>query len=182
MKYKNISFLLLFFIIFGCRTVEKVEKQPVPPVKKPEKPTVVRFYVEPSKFYNDEYGYIGVGHQTKEEKIEKMKELLVKNNLSQEDYKKKLNAVPKGGIISVHIGRKDLNHANTQWYSFSGYKDNKNIFMINGKEGIPNVKGRDENWWNIVEIPLNEDIDSVITVIVKDKKINREFSFKILQE
>ncbi|MCL2480219.1 MAG: hypothetical protein FWF38_00760 [Spirochaetaceae bacterium] len=179
---KNICFLLFFsfFIILSCKTT------PVPIIpekKQPEKQeTVVKFFVEPSKFYSDEYGYIGIGYQTKEEVWEKKKKSFENKNISQEVYKKVLNAIPKNGIIYVHIGRKDLMHANTLFYSFSGYKNNKNIFTINGPEGIPNIKGRDENWWNIVEIPLTENIDSVINVRVTDKKINREFDFKIIRE
>jgi len=147
-----------------------------------KKQTVIKFLVEPSQFYNDEYGYVGIGYQTKEEVWEKKKKNFENRNLSQEIYKKAYNAIPKNGIISVHIGRKDIMHANTRFYSFSGYKNNKNIFSINGQEGIPNIKGRDENWWNIVEIPLTEHIDNVISVFVTDKRIDREFEFKIIRE
>jgi len=143
---------------------------------------VIKFSVMPQNFYTDEYGYIGIGYQTKEEVWEQKKKSFENKNISQESYKKVLNAIPKNGIISIHIGRKDLMHANTQFYLFSGSKNNKTIFMIHGKEGIPNIKGRDENWWNIVEIPLTEIIDSVIDICVTDKKINREFNFKIIRE
>ena len=182
MNYRN-SFLLFFsfLIILSCKS-ELPLKKPEPNKNSEKQQTIIRFYVEPSQFYDDEYGYIGIGYQTKEEIWEKKKKILEKRNSPQEDYKKVQNAIPKNGIISVHIGRKDLMHANTRFYSFSGYKNNKSIFMIKGKEGIPNIKGRDENWWNIVEIPLNESIDSVITVLVTDDKINKEFNFTIVCE
>ena len=182
MNYKS-SFLLFFsfLIILSCKT-EPPQKPEAPKKNTEKQQTVIKFYVEPSQFYNDAYGYIGVGYQTKEEIWEKKRKILEKKNLPQEEHKKVQNGIPKNGIIAVHIGRKDLMHANTRFYSFSGSKNNKSIFMINGKEGIPNIKGRDENWWNIVEIPLNESIDSEISVRITDKKIEKEFTFKIIRE
>ena len=199
MNCKNI--ILLFFsafIILSCKThaplpPPRPTPRPVPaatpapaPIVIPaviEKPqTVIKFHVEPSQFYKDEYGYIGIEYRTKEEIWERRKPLLAARNLSQTEYDRIQNSIPKDGMIYVHIGRQDLMHANTRYYSFRGDKDNRGIFMIHGREGIPNLRSVDRNWWNIVEVPLRENIDDVINVVVTDKKINREFSFKIQKD
>ena len=194
LKIANIGFFLIFsvlFIVLSCKTaapipekIERAEKAEKAIIISPaiETQTIIKFYVDPSVFYNDEFGYIGIGYQTKEEVWEKRKRFFANRNLSQADYEKVYNAIPKGGIISVHIGRKDLMHANTRYYVFNCSKNNRSIFRINGREGIPNIKGRDGNWWNIVELPLNEDVENVINVIVTDKRVNKDFNFRIIRE
>jgi len=168
----------------GCRTpppAPRVTPNIAPTIVERQQ-TVVRFYVTPSKFYNDRYGYIGIRYQTKEEIWEERKSSFADRNLSAAEYERVRNAIPEDGVIYIHIGRKNLMHANTRYYSFRGYKENKDIFAIQGREGIPNIRCRDGNWWNIVEIPLREQINNEINVVVTDRRINREFNFKIIRE
>ncbi|MCL2294207.1 MAG: hypothetical protein FWC36_05010 [Spirochaetes bacterium] len=191
MNYKILGLLLffsVFFIVLGCRatttattTATATVVTATPPPNIAENQSNVKFYINPSNFYNDEFGFIGIKYHTKEEIWERRKKILEERNASPEEHRKVQNAIPKGGIISVHIGRRDLMHANTRYYTFRGNKNNRTVFAVNGREGIPNIRGRDGNWWSIVEIPLNEDIESVIDVIVTDRRTNKDYNFKIIR-
>ena len=174
--------IILIIVSSGCKTQPILQEKelPLPPEKKSE--AVISYRVEPSKFYTDEYGYTGAGYLTRDQQWEKIKTALDKKNASADLINKENSKLPKTGTITIHIGRLELMHADTVWYTISGKEKSKTLFTIKGKEGVPNIKGRDGNWWNTIEIPLYEEITSRIDFTVTDRKTGREYSFAIIRE
>lgn len=175
---------ILFLTFTGCKSTHPILKMPdTPPViEEPKKNIVISYNVEPKEFYKDKYGYIGLGYETRAEKWKKLKTILKKRGATDEDFKKAEKLLPKEGMITIHIGRQDIHMANTERFSFSIEKDGKVISKHKGKKGIPNIKGRDGNWWNLVEIPLNEKIKDQIKVIATNNKTATDFVFFIIKE
>ena len=177
MKYITVL-ITLILIISGCRTSlpKTAETAQVP--EKPVK-TVIAWQVEPSKFYHDEFGYTGAGYSTREEQWNKLKNLLDKKGASPEEYSKAEASLPEHGILTFHIGRQDLMHANTRWFHFSAKTGSKVLLSYKGQEGIPNIKGKDGNWWNIIELPLPEEITSKIDIMISDIKTGRNYNLTV---
>ncbi len=172
--------LILFIILSGCQT-EKQALTAAVPVKKlqPEIKTEISYSIEPEKFIRDNYGYIGIKYLTHEEEKEKVRKRLEKNNASPVDFEKAYKRIPEFGYIVLHIGRQELMHANTKWYSCSVKKEGTTVLTYKGREGIPNIKGRDGNWWNIVKLPVRNDIITPLSVEITDNKKGSSYNFKI---
>ncbi len=180
--YRNIIFSLFFlFLMTGCKTETTAVHEPVPekPFQAPE--VKISYSIEPEELIRDNYGYIGIKYLTHEMEKEKISILLSKKNASREDFEKAYKRIPEYGYIVLSIGRQDLMHANTKWYSCTVKKNGNTVFDYRGKEGIPNIKGRDGNWWNIVKLPVNNEIDSELTVYIKDIKTDKSYSFKVMR-
>ncbi len=179
--------LLLLVSSAACRTAEPVLAPESPPLQQEaEIPAVkaVSYTVEPALPYRDNFGYISVEYKTREELWESARNLLDRKASSADEYERALSRLPLYGKLVINIGRQDLMHANTRWYTYSAFSilpsgEKKQMFSIRGKEGIPNVKGRDGNWWNIVEIPLKEEITHKIEVLVRDNKTGSDFIFTV---
>ena len=77
----------------------------------------------------------------------------------------------------MHLGRLNLDHANTAWYSFRVTEGSAELIELDGKEGIPNVKGPDGNWWNDIELDLQQPLRRQIAVTVDDSKIGEIYAF-----
>jgi hypothetical protein len=174
--------LSILLILSGCKSESPVivqEKHTPPPlaVEKIE----VSYNVEPEKYSIDSFGYIGVEYFTNKQEKEKIKNRLDKKKALQEDYEKAYSRVPEFGNIVLHIGRKDLMHANTKWYSYSVRKGDKILLNLKGKEGIPNIRGKDGNWWNILKLPVRENIEDTLSVKIRDNKTANFYSFKVLR-
>ena len=60
-----------------------------------------------------------------------------------------------GGRLTVHLGRRSMAHADSAWYAIRVREGGDVLLDFAGKEGIPNVKGPDGNWWNDVIIDLS---------------------------
>ncbi|MCP5514409.1 MAG: hypothetical protein H7A26_02970 [Spirochaetales bacterium] len=174
--------VILLIISSGCKTQPVLKEKELPPPPEEKIEAVITYRVEPSKFHTDEYGYTGAGYLTRDQQWEKIKTALDKKNASADLIKKENSKLPKTGTITIHIGRLELMHADTVWYTIAGKEKNKTIFTIKGKEGVPNIKGRDGNWWNTIEIPLHEEISSRIDITVTDRKTGREYNFSIIKE
>jgi hypothetical protein len=177
------SFTLLILVnISGCKTNTPIiiqEKPQIPPLAKEK--IEVFYNVEPEKYITDNFGYIGVEYFTNKQEKEKIKNRLDKKKALQKDYEKAYSRVPEFGNIVLHIGRKDLMHANTKCYSYSVRKGEKVLLNLNGKEGIPNIRGRDGNWWNILKLPVRENIKDTLSVVINDNKTSKIYNFKVLR-
>ena len=162
---------------------------PVPPPRpaepepepEPEKAVRISYPVLPQERYEDEYGYIGLEYLTRPDVLERIKTRLDKRNAREDEYEKEYEKVPPGGHLIVDIGRSDLMHANTRWYDYTIIKDGKTVIKKKGVEGIPNIKGRDGNWWNEVIIPLEPVIDDGIEVRIADMKQNLDYTFSVVR-
>ena len=175
-----ILIILFSVFLFGCKT-ETPAAVPVskPALPAPEKNTEISFIIEPEDFHKDKYGYMGIKYISHDQEKEKIKNRLEKKNAAAEDFEKAYKRIPEYGYIVLHIGRQDLMHANTKNYSGTVKKDNTIIYTYKGREGIPNIKGEDGNWWNIVKLPLRRDIETLLTVVLNDNKTGSSYSFAI---
>ena len=153
---------------------------PPPPCKpEPEKVIRISYPILPQDRYDDDFGYIGIEYLTREEVLDKIKVRLDKRNADSDDYDREYAKVPDGGHLIVNIGRGDLMHANTRWYSYTVLKDGETRIDRKGVEGIPNIKGRDGNWWNVVTVPLKFLIEESIEVCISDTKENLVYTFSV---
>lgn len=159
---------------------------PVPPPEpepepEPEKMIRISYPILPQERFDDTFGYIELEYLTRPEVIEKITMSLDRRNADTDEYQKAYDKVPPGGHLYLNIGRQDLMHANTRWYSYSVIREGKAVIDKRGAEGIPNIKGRDGNWWNVITIPLKTAIDERIEVQIKDIKENLIYDFEIMR-
>lgn len=185
-RYFCVSLAVIFMSVStGCSTDKPVQTETVReinPPSPPAPPAVVIYKVIPEKFIRDIYGYIGIRYYTYEQEKEKIKIRLDKKNSGKEDYDKAYKRIPEFGNVTLHIGRKDLMHANTKWYNFSVKKGDICLIKLRGREGIPNIKGEDGNWWNIVKLPLTEEIPEELSVEIEDTKTGGIYKFRLIKE
>ena len=158
------------------------EPEPEPESEpEPEPPTLVSLYpIEPVDRYEDEYGYIGLRYETKEQVSQEVTERLDKRGADKNAYEKAYGDIKDGGMIVIDIGRQNLMHANTKWYSYRLELDGVMIYNRRGKEGIPNVKGRDGNWWNVIELAIESPINERLSVMITDHNIDGLYEFSVI--
>ncbi len=175
--FKILTMLTLTAVFSGCRT----DAPPLIVEKETEEiqQTVITYKVEPEDFIRDSSGYTGIEYLTREEAVKKIRLRLEKNKASLSDYEKACSKVPEFGNIILHIGRQELMHANTRWYIYTVKKGDEYIINRRGEEGIPNIKGRDGNWWNLISLPVNEEITDKLAVYIKDNKTGKIYSFVV---
>jgi len=152
---------------------------PTPVPEQPEREVRVCYPIFPRERYDDRYGYIALEYLTKPEVHEEIQSRLEKRGARPEEYEKEYAKVPPGGHIVVSIGRRDLMHANTRWYDYTVKSGDTIIIKKKGDEGIPNIKGRDGNWWNEVVIPLGSVIENSVEVQVNDTMANVLYVFTV---
>lgn len=149
------------------------------PAPEPEHKIVITFEVAPEAEMRDDFGYLRIEYLTNEEARESVSQSLEKRRASQVSVERAIAEVPAGGKIRVHIGRQDLMHANTRWYSYSMSIGSETLLEKGGVEGIPNVRGRDGNWWNTVELPVDDPIFEPLDLSVLDSRADVEYAFTI---
>jgi hypothetical protein len=155
----------LFFavtaITVSCSTVPTVPVTPPPPEKSAEEKAVVKEVVSwelsPAEGFADGYGYVTMEYMPPDGEPSR----------------------PAGGRITIHLGRRGLEHANTAWYGFTVVEGSTTLLGFAGREGIPNVKGPDGNWWNDVALDLPAPISREISVTVEDRKIGASYVFTV---
>lgn len=157
---------------------------PPPPVvveepSEPETITIVTFPIEPTDEIRDKYGYMRIEYLTHEQAVERVTSRLAKRGSDEETIAVAIEEVPAGGQILVHIGRQDLMHANTRWYRYLLSAAGVPLLERTGREGIPNVKGRDGNWWNVVELPVEAPIEDQVALSVGDTRAGMAYEYTI---
>jgi hypothetical protein len=83
--------------------------------------------------------------------------------------------------LTVHIGRLELDHADTAWYGVTVTEGASTLINFVGEEGIPNIKGPDGNWWNDLDLVLPHPLTAELHITIHDMKINLAYAF-ILRE
>lgn len=83
------------------------------------------------------------------------------------------------GRLTVHLGRQELDHANTAWYSFRVTEGPSTLLSVEGEEGIPNIKGPDGNWWSDVDLDLPHPVSAEIRVTIQDGKTDLAYPFTL---
>jgi hypothetical protein len=182
----SIHSLLLGLDLFGFvedATLTGDALRPVPPAPppepEPEKLTHISFPILPQDRYDDGFGYISLEYLTRLEVLDNIKVRLDKRDADSEEYEREYAKVPAGGHLIINIGRGDLMHANTRWYSYTVVQDDDTRIEKHGEEGIPNIKGKDGNWWNVVTVGLKAPIDELVEVQVADIKENLVYTFSV---
>lgn len=156
-----------------------VPPPPLEPAPEPEKTIRITYPILPQARYEDRFGYIGLEYLTREEVLAKIKTRLDKRGADSDDYQREYGKVPEGGHLIINIGRSDLMHANTRWYFYTVAKDGETRIERGGVEGIPNIKGRDGNWWNVVTVPLKFLVEETIEVKIRDTMEELEYTFAV---
>lgn len=154
---------------------------PETPPPEPEKEVRITYPILPQERFDDTYGYIGIDYLTKPEVLEKIKTRLDRRDANPDDYQKAYDKVPEGGHLILKIGRYDLMHANTRWYTYLVIRDGEPIIDREGEEGIPNIKGRDGLWWNEVIVPLKRPVEDRIGVRIADTNKNLSYEFEVVR-
>lgn len=182
-----LGFDVLGFVEEGVLTAKVlVPAPPAPPpppepVPEPKKEVRISYPILPQGRFDDLYGYIGLEYLTRSQVLDKIKNRLDKRDADAADYEKAYSKVPEGGHLILNIGRQDLMHANTRWYAYTVTSNGNTSIDKKGAEGIPNIKGRDGNWWNVLEIPLKQPIEDSIQVSVTDMNKNLVYNFEVLR-
>jgi hypothetical protein len=158
--------------------ISKAASLPLPEVA-PAYHSIVTYSILPQERYRDGFGYIELEYRTFETVKEAVTVRLTERDADREEYAEKYAEIPEGGYVVVHIGRQDLMHANTRWYSYRILTAGSVLLFRKGKEGIPNVRGRDGNWWNEVRLPLRTPIESAIDVTVTDERTGAAYDFMV---
>lgn len=183
-----LSLDLIGFVERGVLIADVLVPRPPPPPPPPQEPITLpkaelivktSYPVNPIERFTDAFGYIGLEYLTKGEAEDRAKARLSRRGVGPDELEKVLAKIPDGGHLLVHIGRQDLLHANTLLYSYIVMSGDKMIISRKGRDGIPNIKGRDGNWWNVVTIPLDNPIDESISVRITDTKIEKTYEFSV---
>ncbi len=143
-------------IAVSCSTVQVMP----PPLEKPEpraEREVVSWEITPAPGFSDEFGYVRLDFLPPD---------------SGRD-------LPPGGRLSVHLGRHSLDHANTVWYRFAVVEGSTTLVRVSGKEGIPNIKGPDGNWWSDLALDIPAPFSRELHVMVQDEKTGLVYTFTL---
>ena len=181
---------LLGFVERGSVTVDVLKPippppPPSPPPKAPPPPAepepiiVISFPVDPERRYEDKNGYVGIEYLTNEQVKELTKTRLEKRRAKAETFEKEYAKIPPGGHVVINIGRQDLLNANTKWYAAEIFEAGEEILIYRGEEGVPNVRGRDGNWWNTIALPLETPIEDYIEVRILDLRLELSYEFTV---
>jgi hypothetical protein len=171
----TLLFTVMTLFVVACYTVPAA-----PPV--PERQTqeaVISWEISPAQGYADKFGYVSLDFTPPE----RLREILSAGT-GQADSPGGVQpgnktTFPAGGRLTVHLGRQGLDHANTVWYSFTVTEGSTTLLSVAGEEGIPNVKGPDNNWWNDVDLDLLKPVFREIRVTVEDRKIDASYAFTL---
>jgi hypothetical protein len=118
---------------------------------------VITWVISPAQGYADEFGFVRLDFQPPGTAAD----------------------LPPGGRLTVHLGRRSLDHANTAWYSFRVTEGPIMLLHVDGEEGIPNVKGPDGNWWNDVILDVPTAFSREARVEVRDGKTGLVYAFTV---
>ncbi len=105
-------------------TVDLPEPEPVEPPEqrtrqqRPETVTRVVYTVSPEEGYQTGKGYVRIEYEPEDK-----------------------------GTIIIHLGHKEIERANTKWYSYM-FEVNGKKYTKKGKNTVPFVRGRNNYWWN----------------------------------
>lgn len=85
------------------------------------------------------------------------------------------------GKITVNIGHKKIDGANTKWYGYEVSLDSR-ILTKHGKTSVPFVRGEEGFWWNEEILTLPEPMKGRVELTVTDEFQNTSYFFTIVKE
>lgn len=157
--------------------------EPAPPPEPQPEPlwvTIVSFPIEPTDEIKDEFGYMRIEYIEFTEAVEAIRDRLSRRGATEKQIERAISTVEPGGVVRVHIGRQELLHADTQWYDYV-VEQSEAGYDSHGVEGIPNIRGRDGNWWNVVDLPILSPIADEINITVYDTRELVEYRYTIIR-
>lgn len=94
---------------------------------------------------------------------------------------REVSGVQGPGLLTIHIGHKDIEGANTKWYTYNLVIDGKE-YVKKGKNSVPFVRGRHDYWWNeeVWHLPKPLGREGVLTIYNDYAK--SEYRFRIRKE
>jgi len=86
----------------------------------------------------------------------------------------------RGGRITLKIERKDIDQANTEWFSII-IKDlnEQEKYRFKLKNDIPETPISDDYWWNLSIVGLHDRIELPFYVYIVDEVSNTNFKFEV---
>ena len=112
---RTVLLLIAAVIIMDSCASAPVAPPPVgKPEQKPERESIT-WELSPARGYADEFGYVRLDFAPPGAGAD----------------------LPLGGRLTVHLGRRSLDHANTIWYSFTVAEGATTLLRLSGREGIP---------------------------------------------
>lgn len=139
---------------------------PAPPPAPPPLQEVVTWEITPAEGYQDEQSYVTLEYASLE--------ALEAAAAGEPDA-----PVPAGGRLTVHLGYRILEDANTAWFRFEVAEGPQTLLRLNGEQGVPNVKGLDGYWWNDVMLDLAAPITEEARVRIHNKKNEVDYVFAL---
>ena len=100
---------------------------------------------------------------------------------SQNKINSKIQYLPRGGYILIHVFSNIIDSANTKWWEYIVLSLNgKEILRKRGSNQIPNFttsRTSATTWWNIDDLPLTNDNSQPFKVFVIDILGNKRSGF-----
>ena len=101
---------------------------------------------------------------------------------SQNKINSKIQYLPRGGYILIHVFSNIIDSANTKWWEYIVLSLNgKEILRNRGSNSIPNFttsrRTSATEWWNIDDLPLTNDNSQPFKVFVIDILGNKRSGF-----
>ena len=101
---------------------------------------------------------------------------------SQNKINYKIQSLPRGGNILIHVFSNTIDSANTKWWEYIVLSLNgKEILRNHGSNSIPNFttsrRTSATEWWNIDDLPLTNDNSQPFKVFVIDILGNKRSGF-----
>jgi len=157
--------------------------EPAPPAEPQPEPlwvTVVSFPIEPTAEIEDKFGYMRIEYIEFTEAVEAIRNRLTRRDALEKQIERAISEIEPGGVVRVHIGRQELLHADTQWYDYA-IEQSEAGYDRQGVEGIPNIRGRDGNWWNVVDLPIFSPITDKINITIYDTRELVEYRYSVIR-
>lgn len=153
--------LFQLLVSLSCTSVPPAS----PPAPSPV-PEAVIWEITPDEGYQDEQSYVTLEYASAE--------ALRAAGAGEPD-----GPVPAGGRLTVHLGYRELEDANTAWFRFEVAEGPRTLLRLDGEQGVPNVKGLDDYWWNDVTLDLAAPITKEAQVKVYNRKYEVDYVFDL---
>lgn len=132
------------------------EKKPLPEAPDERDPPVIVYTIEPAPRVQDGLGYVQLEYFEDAD-----------GNTDEEKPR-----------IAVGLGRREIEHADTEWYTFTYIIDGTR-YVKEGRHSVPYVRGKDGLWWNEATMSLPFRFAEELAVVVTDRYARKEYRFQV---
>jgi hypothetical protein len=101
--------------------------------------------------------------------------------LAKDDVAARIAHLPNGGRTQLHIYRGEIGSANTKWFTVIILNaSGEELMRRTGRDSIAQVPiGTHGNWWNLMHVDLDQEINPYIDVFVADAVREKRSQFRI---